>query len=92
MEKLAAREISAVWKAFIWRVVLLGFCGGALLGAAAGFVLTLFHYREWVPLVSVIVGIAWQLAVTRYVIGVVLRRKYRKFSISVIRFKTKEEI
>lgn len=85
MGKLTNREISAVWWAFIWRAALLGLFGGSLLGAVSGFVLTLFHYREWVTPISGLVGVVWQLIVARYVIGVVLRRRYNGFSIEARR-------
>ena len=77
-------RVIRIWWAWMWRVVVLGFLVGAILGGIGGFIVGASGRPDLGASVGAMLGWLGSIPVSLYVLGIVLRKRYRQFSIKVV--------
>lgn len=73
-----------VWWSYFWRATLLGLVAGFILGAIAGFLVALLGRPELGPRLGGALGYLAQIPVSMVVLRMVLRKRYKTFSIRLV--------
>jgi len=73
-----------IWWAWLWRAVVFSMVLGFVLGAIGGFIVGAAGRPDLGAPVGAVLGWLGSIPVTVYVLGIVLRKRYRQFSIKVV--------